>query len=358
MHRWVRQYAARVRDTVRSSDVTPLYDAAATADARVAVAALARHGFAAPRPRLINLSENATYLVDDPATGRTAVLRVHRPDYHPRRAIESELDWLTDLGATTPVTTPAVVPDRTGERVTAVDVAGATRHAVLFELLPGVAPDEAALRGSDFETLGTITALMHRHARAWRRPAGFERFAWDWRHCIGAAPRWGRWQDGIGVGPAEEAVLGAAARLVRTRLAAYGDGADRFGLVHADLRAANLLVDRTPAGETVRVIDFDDCGFSWFMYDFGAAVSFLEHDPRLEEWQDAWLRGYRREEPLGPDDEAMLATFVMLRRLLLVAWMGSHTHASECRHLGPGYTADSCVLAERYLRSGGRSITG
>lgn len=328
------------------------YDAAATADERAVTAALERHGLADPHWQLINLSENATYLIDEPRTGRRSVLRVHRPDYHTHRAIESELDWLTDLGATTPVKTPAVIPDREGGRVTTVDVAGTERYAVMFELLPGVAPDETALRAADFETLGTLTALMHRHARSWRPPARFDRFSWDWEHSLGDSPRWGRWQDGIGVGSTEQALLADAADLVRARLVTYGTTADRYGLVHADLRLANLLVD----GATVNVIDFDDCGFSWFMYDFGAAVSFIEHDPRLPEWQDAWLRGYRREEPVAADDEHMLATFVMLRRLLLVAWLGSHSHARECQEVGPSYTAGSCALAEQYLRSHGRSV--
>ncbi len=331
----------------------PVYDAGATADERVVAAALDRHGLSPDRTwQLINLSENATYRVDDPGTGRTAVLRVHRPDYHTHRAIESELDWLTDLGASTPVPTPVVIPDRDGERVTTVDMGGVDRHAVLFELLPGAAPDETALRAADFETLGTITALMHRHARGWRRPAAFERFAWDWEHSLGRLARWGRWQDGIGVGPTEHALLGEAADLVRTRLAEYGSGPDRHGLVHADLRLANLLVD----GTAVTVIDFDDCGYSWFMYDFGAAVSFIEHDPRLPDWQDAWLRGYRHEEPVARDDEAVLPTFVMMRRLMLVAWLGSHAHSRESQEIGPGYTAGSCALAEQYLRSGGRSV--
>ncbi len=329
-----------------------LFDAAATADETVVAAALGRHGLAAPTWRLINLSENATYLVEDPGTGFTGVLRVHRPDYHTHRAISSELDWLADLGAHTPVATPSVIPDRDGERVATVHVRGRDRYAVLFELLPGAAPDENALRADDFETLGGITALMHRHARGWTRPPTFERFSWDWHHSLGGAPRWGRWQDGIGVGPAEGALLAEAADLVRARLRDYGTGSDRYGLVHADLRLANLLVD----GDAVNVIDFDDCGFSWFMYDFGAAVSFIEHDPRLPEWEDAWLRGYRREEPVAAAEEQMLATFVMMRRLLLVAWLGSHSHSRECQEIGPGYTAASCALAEHYLRSAGRSI--
>jgi Ser/Thr protein kinase RdoA (MazF antagonist) len=106
----------------------------------------------------------------------------------------------------------------------------------------------------------------------------------------------------------------------------------------------------------VTVIDFDDCGFTWYLYDFGTAVSFLEDDPRLPQWQDAWLRGYRDIAPVSAEDEDMLATFVMLRRLLLVAWMGSHSHSRECQVKGPSYTAASCELARRYLASGGHSL--
>ena len=47
--------------------------------------------------RLINLSENATYRVEDPAAGKRWALRVHREGYHSKTAIASELAWLTAL---------------------------------------------------------------------------------------------------------------------------------------------------------------------------------------------------------------------------------------------------------------------
>ena len=121
---------------------------------------------------------------------------------------------------------------------------------------------------------------------------------------------------------------------------------DRFGLTHADLRIANLLVD----GDRTIVIDFDDCGLAWFMYDWATAVSFMEDHPQVPELQAAWVEGYRSVAPLSAEDEAELATFVMLRRLLLVAWIGSHhTFATEAAELGAGFTAGTCELAETYL---------
>jgi Ser/Thr protein kinase RdoA (MazF antagonist) len=219
-------------------------------------------------------------------------------------------------------------------------------------MVAGAHPDETALTDADFHTLGRITAALHEHSHNWRRPAGFDRFAWDWEHSLGDDPRWGRWQESVGVGVGEHRILGAAQDLLRRRLRDYGDGPERFGLVHADLRLANLMV----ADGAITVIDFDDCGFGWFFYDFGTAVSFIEHDPALPEWQESWLRGYRTRRPMAAEDEDMLASFVLLRRLLLLAWMGTHSHSKESRTKAITYAEGSCILAERYLTSSGHRL--
>jgi Ser/Thr protein kinase RdoA (MazF antagonist) len=302
--------------------------------------------------RLLNLSENATYEVADPHTGTVSILRVHRKDYHRHHEIESELDWLEALRLSGDVTVPRVLPTRDGRRVVTVDQDGTARFVVHFAMVSGIEPDEKTLTVADFHTLGQITAALHDHSMSWVRPAGFERFAWDWQHSLGDRPRWGRWQDAVGVGDAESAVLDPARRLLQRRLEQYGAGPDVFGLIHADLRLANLLVD----GTDITVIDFDDCGLGWYFYDFGTAVSFFEDDPAVPEWQDAWATGYRSRRPLPAADEAMLPSFVLLRRLLLLAWMGSHSHSKESQAMSITYAKGSCELAERYLSFDGRRL--
>lgn len=64
---------------------------------------------------------------------------------------------------------------------------------------------------------------------------------------------------------------------------------------------------------------------------------------------DAWVAGYRTQAPVSEQEERELPTFVLLRRLLLVAWMGSHGYAVKARELGTRFTEDSCDLAETYL---------
>src|SRR5699024_907824 len=95
----------------------------------------------------------------------------------------------------------------------------------------------------------------------------------------------------------------------------------RWGLIHGDLRLANLLIHD---GDT-RVIDFDDCGLGWYVHDFATALSFIEDHPNRPELTQAWLQGYRRHRELSADDEAEIPTFVMLRRMQLLAWIGSHS---------------------------------
>lgn len=298
---------------------------------------------------LLNVSENGTFRLDEPDGSRT-VLRVHRTGYHSAAAVRSELAWTDALRRDEVVRTPAPLPARDGSTVVTIAVPGrGERQVVRFAWADGHEPAGDRLV-RDFEALGGITARLHTHARTWRRPAGFTRFTWDYDTSLGARGLWGRWQDGLGMGAEEDAVLGRLDAVLRERLAAYGTGADRFGLIHADMRLANLLV----TDDDVTVIDFDDAGLSWFMYDLGSSLSFIEHQPYVPELVEAWVRGYRSVGILTAEDEAMLATFVMLRRLLLVAWVGSHADTDTGQEMGPGFTEVTCRLAEQYLSSPGR----
>ena len=103
----------------------------------------------------------------------------------------------------------------------------------------------------------------------------------------------------------------------------------------------------------VRVIDFDDCGFGWFLYDAATAVSFFEDRADVPDLMEAWKEGYRRRRELPQADEDELWTFIMMRRMTLFAWMGSHSETELARTEGPGYSVGTCELAERYLGSHG-----
>lgn len=295
--------------------------------------------------RLVHRSENATY---EAAAERRIFLRLHRAGYHTPAEIASELAWLAALNAAAVTPCALPLPARDGRMLQTVTLHGVPRHLVAFAAIDGREPAAGDDLAGWFSRLGTITARLHRHARTWPRPPGFARKRWDIETILGPRAHWGDWRATPGLDAAHASILARLASDLAARLTAYGVAPSRFGLIHADLRLANLLID----GEQLTAIDFDDCGFSWWMYDFAAAVSFIEDDPRLPQLARLWAEGYRTVAPLAPENVAVLPVLVMLRRLLLTAWTGSRADSDTARGLGDAFTDGTARLAERYLSTG------
>ena len=299
---------------------------------------LSRYGVPPDTPiRLINRSENDTYRVGD-----ALILRVHRDGYHTPAEIASELAWLTALQTEPHLRCVQPRADATDTMMQTI----AGRTIVAFVPIAGREVAEADDLPRWFTALGDISARLHGHARTWPRPTGFTRKRWDCDTILGDHPHWGHWRDAPGLTAEGEALLARLSDRLTARLAVYGTKPDRFGLIHADLRLTNLMIDA--AG--LWAIDFDDCGFGWWMYDLAAALSFIETDARLPDLIAAWCEGYRRVSPLDAADLAIIPTLIMLRRLLLTAWLASRADSDTAAEIDPAvYTQGTLHLAARYL---------
>ncbi len=314
-------------------------------------AALPAYGWAEDAElRLLSLSENATYLATggNPAGGDPLVLRVHRPGYHSLAAIHSELAWMKALRSETAVATPELVAAIDGTDVVAADVDGEVLHVDAVSFVPGCTAEEDP-DAVGFDELGRITAVMHRHSRTWTPPGDFTRFSWDLDTILGREARWGDWRLAPGLGEQDRSWIQRASDDITTRLIEFGCAPDRFGLIHADLRLANLMVDPADPAAGITVIDFDDCGWSWYLADLGAAVSFIEDTPTGERIIADWLRGYFQVESIPAEDLILIPSFVMMRRIMLTAWIASHHDADSALGVGADFAPNTARLAERYL---------
>lgn len=287
---------------------------------------------------LLNRSENETWRAGD------LILRLHRQGYHTKPEIASELAWLAALQDLPGLNAVTPIPGAQG-LVTQVD----HRYLVAFAPITGqeLHPGDDLARW--FTPLGEITARLHLHARQWTRPGAFTRKRWDVETILGPQPHWGNWRQAQSLNAKGEALLARATEALATKLQAYGTGPETFGLIHADLRLANLMVD----GDRLTAIDFDDCGFGWWAYDLASALSFIETDPRLPDLIAAWVQGYTRIAPLRAEDRAMIPSLILLRRVLLTAWLSTRADSDTAQSLGgPAYTRGTLELADHYLTDG------
>ena len=104
---------------------------------------------------LINLSENATFLVEA-GSGYRRILRVHRAGYNSSIAINSELAWMAALQTDAGIDTPVPVAGRNGALVQQRGTLQiAPRQMVMFEWLAGVEPDPDDDLVKPFHQLGS-----------------------------------------------------------------------------------------------------------------------------------------------------------------------------------------------------------
>ena len=299
---------------------------------------------------LLHISENATFRIrhQHKHTDTQSILRLHRPGYHSKPRIQSELAWLAVLGREAVLPVPRVVPSEAGDAIQTIG----DYYGVMFDFISGSQPPISQPSPALFHKLGVLAARLHQHSQTWQPPADFTRPHWDGEGIFGARRKvghWGDWRDAPNLSQANRRLLEKVETKLRARLAAYGKRGDNWGLIHADMRLANLLVENGDV-DSMRVIDFDDCGFGWFMYDFAASVSFMEDSPAMPTLKQAWLGGYQSMLRLGKNDIAMLDSFILLRRMLLLAWLGGHPRADISPSRAEDFASITAQLGQHYLQ--------
>ena len=293
--------------------------------------------------RLLEISENATFLASAPGDGQRWVLRVYRPGYRSIPEIESELHWIRALRAEDVIRTPAVLPRADGgdNYLHFLSSSAGPLAVACFEYVYGRAPTLEDDQVELLRRIGGLSARLQEHVRRWQPPRGFTRKRWDFQTMLGRQAYWGDWRCALGLDERGLRLLEEAFVWIFDRIQRYGQSPDRFGLIHGDLRAANLLLD----AEGLQVIDFDDSGLSWFGMDFAGAISFIETEVDIPLLQAAFLDGYLQIRPLQSEDVYMLPVFVMARRLQLTAWIASHHETPTAKALGEDFTQGTIYLA-------------
>jgi Ser/Thr protein kinase RdoA (MazF antagonist) len=197
--------------------------------------------------------------------------------------------------------------------------------------------------GHAYKQVGSLAARVHAHSAQWHPGLSFSRHRWDEAGCLGRPGVWGHFGDLETLSAAELALLQAGAAVARQRLSHFGKPAHRFGLIHGDLVPENVLIH----SDQCTLIDFDDCGFGWYVAEIATAVFFQLGTPSFAPALRAMIQGYRQVRALDDADLDMLDVMLFLRAMALLGWIQTRAETDTARKIRPLVTELSTALAAR-----------
>ena len=302
--------------------------------------ALSLWGMAGADVRLIAERENRVFCVDH--AGSSYALRLHRPGYCSEAELRSELLWMAaaDAGG---IAVPGPVAASDGALLHVID-------GVAVDMLDWLAGAPVGKTGEPlahadpaglFRSIGAAMARLHQVSDAWPLPDGFTRRRWDRAGLLGEAPVWDRFWDNPTLDAGTRDLFRRFRDTANAELAAL-EGTLDFGLIHADLVRENVMID---AGR-VQLIDFDDSGFGFRLFDLATTLLRNRTEPDYPALKAALLDGYASVRAI---DIAPLDLFLALRATTYVGWIISRMEEPGAVARNARFIATARNLVDAYL---------
>jgi Ser/Thr protein kinase RdoA (MazF antagonist) len=217
-------------------------------------------------------------------------------------AIDAEmalLGWLANKGMI--VTTP--IASKKGRCIETVETDLGTFHAVVFAGLQGSQVAFEELSTAQFEAWGAALGKLHAMTHQDQDPR------------LSARPTW---RDHLTQAriylPEDEPAVQAEFDYITSFVSAHPVTATNSGLIHGDFELDNLFWQN----DTIAILDFDDCSYSWYVADIAFALRDLFEtgvdlsNPSFH----AFIRGYSKHYSLDEELLSHLPTFMRLVNLI------------------------------------------
>ena len=277
---------------------------------------------------LISESENLVYKATTTA-GLTFAVRLHRPGYHTLEELKSEQLWtraLNDSGINVPIGYP--LPGGGYYKEIVIPHSDAVRQVGVVEWLEGrslavIMNEESDINAliQHFKTLGIVAGKINKQSSKWLPPKGFTRHHLNAEGFMGDQPFWGPFWDVPELSKEQKQLFRKLRDQIYRILSDLDRSPDNYNMIHADLHADNLLVDQN----TLTVIDFDDAGYGWYLYEIAVAMFDYRQHKHFGSLRDAFVDGYSSEKQI--EWLELLPLFFLIRALASIGWL--HHRRSE-----------------------------
>jgi Ser/Thr protein kinase RdoA (MazF antagonist) len=186
-------------------------------------------------------------------------------------------------------------------------------------------------------------ARLHQHASQWQPPVRLSKRKYDWEGLFQKDLGDGRYSDESWslLPPEYVEPFEKVSSMVGQLMDAWGKSPKVYGLIHADIgMQANVLFQ----GRQARLIDFDDSGFGYYMFDLSIVLEDSQSDQIKTHFREALLEGYTQVQPVSQEQVKSLDLFLAG---FAVYWS---LYGAEGLRLYPQHQAEIFERMARYLR--------
>jgi len=302
----------------------------------------------------LGYSNNAVLKVE--AESGVYVLRLHPPGRIDIPTLTAELEWLKVIRRNTNLIAPypksTVVDGETVLFVTAVSDKLPAPNLVfcsLFDYLEGEPKASQDITTDDIWRIGEYLGKLH-SAGQFTPPQGSVRPWLNWEGLFGENSPYNPRENAHIITAEQLAVFDKVADRVQETMEDVGQGADAFGLIHADLLAKNILFfDDEP-----RALDFEYCGWGYYLYDLTPLLWLLKSERAVDyrELEDAMWAGYTSVKPQPERYRDLLDVFIAGRQLASCRWLAVNLNHPDIREVAPQLLAQRTDELKQFLKTG------
>jgi Ser/Thr protein kinase RdoA (MazF antagonist) len=290
------------------------YEAQLTRLSALATRAIAHYGLDNATFTLANYTNNAVFKVE--AEQGTFALRIHRAGLKPLAWLKSELMWLETLA-----TEGVRVPAPAGEIYTGIlEDEPLPVYCTLTNWLTGDHIAYANMTDDHLRTIGRFIAQLHNTASSFTPPASFLRPTLDYEGLFGENSPYNPKEGAKIFTDEQKQVMAQVQARVAQTFDQLGQTEQTFGLIHADLIGNNLVWE----GNAVGAIDFNDCGYGYFLYDLAPLLWMNRNEPNYARLRLMLWDGYNEIRPQPEKWMNTLTTFVAARHVASCRWIAGN----------------------------------
>ena len=223
-------------------------------------------------------------------------------------------------------------------------------NAILYHYIEGEARSAEAVSLPEMQQIGGFLGRLHQFAIT-KPDMPFNQLLTklDYEGLFGKNGIYYPGDDAIQVfTDAQIMVLETVAEQVKSAMDELGTGESEFGLIHGDLLLKNILFHEAE----VHALDFEYCGWGYYLYDLTPILWQLKPQARYPELEQALWDGYTSIRPLSKRHRELLETFIAGRQVASMRWVAANRHNPAYQSKVEGILAQRTAELQGFLETG------